>query len=63
MVSVDNTPRTKQHGAFEFSFKGLSTDDKPTNTYKDMKIANGSTFFEMDTKTVKFYDEENNAWV
>lgn len=46
-----------------FSFKGLSTDSKPTGTYAGKAIANGSTFFEMDNQTVYFYDGGTNAWL
>lgn len=45
------------------SFYGLSTDTKPTQTYGSMKIVNASTFFEMDTQLVFFYDGENDAWL
>ena len=49
--------------AIKVNLNGLSTDTKPTGTYEGKKIANGSTFFEMDTQTVKFYDAENDVWV
>ena len=45
------------------SLKGLSTDTKPTDTFNGQKIANGSSFFEIDTQDVKFYDAENDVWV
>ena len=45
------------------SFKGLSTDSKPTNTYNGLKIVNGSTFFEMDTQDCYFYDGGSNTWL
>ena len=35
----------------------LSTDTKPTE-----HIQNGSTLYEMDTKDLYMYDEENNTW-
>lgn len=47
----------------ELSFKGLSTDIKPTVTYDDLKITNGSSFFEMDTQEVYFYDEATESWL
>lgn len=47
----------------EFSFKGLSTDTKPTGTYDGQKIANSSTFFEMDNQTVYFYDGGTSSWL
>jgi len=46
-----------------FSFKGLSTDTKPTGEYMGKTIANGSTFFEMDTMKVVFYDGDSEAWL
>lgn len=46
-----------------FSFKGLSTDTKPTETWDNTAIKNGSSFFEMDTQDVKFYDAATDAWI
>lgn len=37
---------------------GLSTDVKPTQN-----IANASVFYEMDTRTTFFFDEENGQWL
>lgn len=45
------------------SFKGLSTDTKPTTNYGSLAIKNGSTFFEMDTQEVYFYDGGTNTWL
>lgn len=47
----------------ELSFKGLSTDTKPTVKFNDLKIVNGSTFFEMDTQDVYFYDGGSDTWL
>ena len=58
MVTVDDTPKLKQGGRYEIPFSGMSSDTKPTHVYKGMKIANGSSFFEIDTQDVAFYDEE-----
>lgn len=42
--------------------RGLSTDgDKPT-TVGDKTIGNGSTFIEMDTGKIYFYDLDNEQW-
>ena len=49
--------------AVKFELSGLSTDTKPTGTFAGKAIANGSSFFEMDTQNVKFYDAENDVWV
>lgn len=37
---------------------GLSTDTKPTE-----KVENGTYFYEMDTKKVFMFDEENQQWL
>lgn len=42
---------------------GLSTDEKPTETYQGLEIPNGAKFFEMDTKEVKFYDKSTENWI
>lgn len=41
---------------------GLAADTKPTSTFKDCKISNGSKFLEMDTKKTYLFDEENTEW-
>lgn len=41
-----------------WDLRGLSTDTKPT----DSQIPNGSSFLEMDTGTVFFWDKENSQW-
>lgn len=61
MITAFRTTGTDEKGQFEF--KGLSTDQKPTGTYIDTVIENGSSFFEMDTQTVKFYNETTESWV
>ena len=53
----------KDDTANELSCKGLSTDTKPTVKYDDLKIINGSTFFEMDTQQVFFYDGDTDDWL
>ena len=46
-----------------FSFKGLSTDSKPTGEYMGKTIANTSSFFEIDTLDIKFYDSDSQSWI
>ena len=48
---------------FKFGFSGLSTDTKPTGVHDNMKIANSSTFFEMDTQECYFYDGGTDSWL
>lgn len=40
-------------------YNGLSTHEKPTSDF----FAYGSTFFEVDTGNVYFYNEETQSWV
>lgn len=47
----------------KFAFSGLSTDTKPVKEYAGSKIANSSTFFEMDTLNLKFYDASTDTWI
>ena len=47
----------------ELDLNGLSTDTKPTVSFEGLKLTNGSTFFEMDTQNVYFYDEESEDWL
>ena len=61
MITAFRTEGTDVRGKFEFI--GLSTDSKPTGTYEDTTIMNGSSFFEMDNQAVKFYDETSQSWV
>lgn len=42
--------------------RGLSTDIKPTEIETDI-IENGSTFIEMDTQDIYFYDGSNETWI
>ena len=49
--------------SYIYSFTGLSTDTKPTRTYKNTQIQNGSSFVEMDTGNVFMYNETSHAWV
>lgn len=47
----------------DFSFKGLSTDTKPTVSYDGIQIKNGSSFLEIDTQDTNYYDDKTKAWV
>jgi hypothetical protein len=61
MITVDIN---KFNGAL--SLTGLSTDDKPVDTIMyqgaNYKVVNSSTYYEMDTKKVSIFDEENQMW-
>lgn len=56
MVTITRTGgQTEDRGA---ELKGLSTDVKPIDD-----IPNGSSFYEMDTKKVFLFDEQNKRWL
>lgn len=64
MISIYHT--TKQNLGVNDNYittelRGLSTDEKPTEL-NDKKIANGSTFIEMDTGKLYMYDLDNQQW-
>lgn len=49
---------TIKHEGNTNTYFGLSTDTKPSGTG-----LNGSFYYEMDTKKVFLYDEENSRWI
>ena len=60
MITYTGKPKTDS--TYEYHFKGLSTDTKPTlTTYPDMR--NGSSFFEIDTKTTYYFDGTSRTWM
>lgn len=61
MITAERTGGTIK--AATWSFMGLSTDDKPVNTWNGTKILNSSTFFEMDTLKVSFYNGTTDTWI
>lgn len=63
MITMDSTPKLKEGGKYEIPLSGLSTDTKPTVTFRGMGIANASSFMELDTKKLYFYDEDADNWV
>ena len=63
MITMNEAPVLMSKGKYQFTFIGLSTDDKPVSSYKGKWIANGSTFLEIDTKKLSMYDEDSNTWV
>ena len=60
MVSVTSYNGKAVTGLLEIV--GLSSDNKPIKTVDNYYIMNGSTFLEMDTGMVYFYDEEAQQW-
>lgn len=59
---ITYTGLSKTNNDYCYDFNGLSSDTKPTIAdYPDM--VNGSSFFEMDTKKIYFYDANGDTWV
>lgn len=56
MITVTSAEKT-------ISFKGLHSDEKPVKKFGEFKITNGSSFFEMDTQDVYYYDGETDSWL
>ena len=61
MVTMNKVGSQYSYNAMEIY--GLSTDEKPIDTFKNRFIANGSVFVEMDTAKVYFYDEDTDQWI
>lgn len=57
MVTIMNAGIVKE-GRQLLDLAGLSTDDKTTDG-----VLNGSSFLELDTQQVSFYDQENDTWI
>ena len=64
MVTIYNIKKSdiKDEGKFLVDLMGLSGDEKPSSI-NGGDIINGSSFIEMDTQEIYFYDEENSEWV
>ena len=43
-------------------FDGMSTDDKPTETFDGFTITNGSEFIELDTGDLFKFDADSKSW-
>lgn len=56
-----NLKSTSEGELSNFELRGLSTDEKPTEI-NGKKVDNGSTFIEIDTGKLYFYDLENEEW-
>jgi hypothetical protein len=60
MITLDQYGN--QYNIVKLKFVGLSTDTKPTTTYNNFAVANGSFFYEIDTGKGYCYDAQNVAW-
>lgn len=64
MVTIYDSKNREVKGeveAINVELRGLSTDTKPTEV-NEREVGNGSTFIEIDTGKIFFYDLENEEW-
>lgn len=47
----------RNFGTNLYEIYGLSTDEKPTD------VLNASVYYEMDTKKIYLFDEQNKVWL
>lgn len=46
----------------KWELQGNASDTAPNGTFEGSELMNGSSYFDMDNQTVKFWDEENTKW-
>lgn len=61
MITLNFMEENKYKKKF-MKFIGLSTDTKPTFSFDDLLIRNGSRLWQMDTNKKYIYDEQNLSW-
>lgn len=60
MITLNTYMDAPSHAKMELVAK--STDSKPIKTFDGRAIGNGSTLYEMDTKKIYIYDEDEHKW-
>lgn len=63
MITIYDQKYTNDISTVQVEMRGLSTDTKPTETTDGSPIGNGSTFIEIDTGKIFFYDLEHKQWL
>lgn len=64
MISISEMKASsKESNYYIGEIRGLSTDEKPTETVSGKTISNGCVFIELDTSKIYFYDAENKEWL
>ena len=61
IYKIDNVYKKPSGDVVAVDLRGLSTDEKPT-TLGDKTVDNGSSFIEIDTGKIYFFDLENQEW-
>lgn len=62
MITYDTIRDSIDDGKQKMIFSGLSTDEKPLEEYDGIKIANSSTWRNIDDGKYYGYDEAGKAW-
>jgi len=62
MITVTKDPTYASHKP-GLELVGLSTDEKPTDTVNGVPVTNGSTFIEMDTGNLYWFDQAAGEWI
>ena len=60
MITLNTYMDAPSHAKMELVAK--STDSKPIKIFDGRAIGNGSTLYEMDTKKIYIYDEDEHKW-
>ncbi len=61
IYKTENTYNTPEGDIITTELRGLSTDPKPVEI-ADKEIGNGSTFIEIDTGKIFFFDGDSKTW-
>lgn len=59
MITVNSMKYIQDKDKWDFNFKGMLSDTKPTGTFNSHPIATNSLFLELDTETFYYYDGES----
>ena len=59
--TIENTRIMPSEDRISVELRGLSTDTKPTEI-ANKKVDNGSTYIEIDTGKIYFFDFDNQQW-
>ena len=61
IYKIENVNEKTDGKYISCELRGMSTDTKPTEIGEN-KIGNGSTFIEINTGDIYFYDEDSETW-
>lgn len=63
MITVYKVTTSPTDGKAIMELRGKSTDTKPITSYMGYYIANGSTFYEINSGKLFMFDADAGAWV